>query len=146
LAGVLISHPDAFIDWTTARVGRLPYSYAYFAKAKLFFYDRWCDPALNPAPLASTDLSGACRYGSIFMQQVFGGAIRGHFEHQYNFINGRLVDLSHDAADVGRMRHPYLHEPDYFLIPELQASLAQCLPRAQLWAQEFLADQARPPD
>jgi hypothetical protein len=39
------------------------------------------------------------------------------------------------------MRHPYLHEPEYFLVPELQASLASCLPRAQRWADEFLAQQ-----
>jgi hypothetical protein len=73
------------------------------------------------------------------MQSVFGGAIRGHYEHQYNFIDGRLVDLSHDALDVGRMRNPYLHEPEYFSIPELQASLAACLPRAVSWADQFVA-------
>jgi hypothetical protein len=73
---------------------------------------------------------------------VFGGAIRGHFEHQYNFIEGRLVDLSHDAEDVGQMSNPYLHEPEYFLMPEFQASLSRCVPRAERWAEEFLTGQA----
>jgi hypothetical protein len=72
------------------------------------------------------------------MQSVFGGAIRGHFEHQYNFIDGRLVDLSHDAIDVGNMSSPYLHEPEYFGVPEVQASLATCIPRSQRWANDFI--------
>jgi hypothetical protein len=37
------------------------------------------------------------------MNQVFGGSICGHYEHQYNVIGGRIVDLSHDAIDVGRI-------------------------------------------
>jgi hypothetical protein len=72
------------------------------------------------------------------MQGVFGGELRGHFEHQYNYIDGRLVDLSHDAADVGRMRHPYQHEPEYFAVPELQAALALCVLRTDVWAAEFV--------
>lgn len=70
---------------------------------------------------------------------MFGGAIRGQFEHQYNFIDGRLVDLSVDVSDVRRMCYLYLHEPDYFQVPEVQLSLSQCEPRAQRWADEFVA-------
>lgn len=128
-----------FVDWTLPRVARLPYTYANFARAKVFVYGKWCGDAADPQWQPPADLSGACKYGSLFMQAVFGGAIRGHFEHQYNFIDGRLVDLSHDASDVGRMRHPYLHEPDYFQVPEVQLSLSQCEPRAQRWADEFVA-------
>jgi hypothetical protein len=126
-------------DWTLPRAGALPYSAANFAHAKLFFFGKWCERSAQrelPAPL---DLSGACKYGSLFMLCVFGGSLRGHYQHQYNFIDGRLVDLSHDAADVGRMSHPYLHEPDYFRIPEQQASLDLCLPHAQAWAIQFVA-------
>jgi hypothetical protein len=126
-------------DWTSPRTAKLPYSDANFALAKVFFFGKWCERSVQrelPQPL---DLTGACKYGSLFMQCVFGGALRGHYEHQYNFIDGRLVDLSHDAADVGRMTHPYLHEPAYFLIPEMQASLDRCLPHAQAWATQFLA-------
>jgi len=93
-------------DWTSPRTAKLPYSDANFALAKVFFFGKWCERSVQrelPQPL---DLTGACKYGSLFMQCVFGGALRGHYEHQYNFIDGRLVDLSHDAADVGRMTHP----------------------------------------
>lgn len=73
------------------------------------------------------------------MQSISGGAIRGHFEHQYKFIDGRLVDPSDDALDVGRMHHPCLHEPEYFSLPELQAARVSCQPRAERWAHEFIA-------
>jgi hypothetical protein len=128
-----------YIDWTSPRVGRLPYTYEHFAEAKGFLFKRWSEESIHDQSIKPTDLSGACKYGSLFTQYIFGGAIRGHFQHQYNFIDGRLVDLSHDAMDVGRMRNPYLHEPEYFMIPELQASLARCMPRAQRWAVEFIA-------
>lgn len=72
------------------------------------------------------------------MQNVFGGSIRGHYEHQYNYIDGRLVDLSHDSLDVGRMSNPYLHEKSYFDIPQTQRSLIQCSPRTNQWANEFI--------
>lgn len=132
-------------DWTAPRAGRLAYSHENFAAAKIFMIAKWRDRAALSSAAAPIDLSGACKYGSLFVQCVFGGAIRGHYEHQFNFIEGRLVDLSHDALDVGRMRNPYLHEPAYFLVPEIQASLAGCLPRAERWADEFLALQGWAP-
>ena len=70
----------------------------------------------------------------------FGGTICGHYEHQYNVIGGRIVDLSHDAIDVGRITNPYLHEPGFFAIPEKQASLNGCLPRVGRWVAQFMAE------
>ncbi len=128
------------VDWTSPRAARRAYTYGAFASAKGWFYLRWSawsDERGLPPP---ADLSGSCKYGSLFMQSVYGGGIRGHFAHQYNFIDGRVVDLSHDALDVGRMRQPYLHEPDYFLVPQLQQALAGCAPRALRWAAEFVVD------
>lgn len=131
------------MNWTNPHTGLLPYTYKNFAYAKVFVFRKWCEMALARQALAPTDLSGACKYGSVFMQRVFGGTLRGHFEHQYNLIDGRLVDLSHDAMDVGRMRNPYLHEPDYFAVPELTASLDGCVPRVDTWVVEFLAELAQ---
>ena len=128
-----------FVDWTSPRAARLGYSAAGFAQAKQFVFTKWCAFAAERQAAAPADLAGACKYASIFMQAVFGGAIRGHFEHQYNFIGGRLVDLGHDAFDVGRMTHPYLHELAYFSVPELQVSLNRCAARAQSWADEFMS-------
>jgi hypothetical protein len=132
-----------FVDWTSHREGRVAYSYVSFAAAKSWMFDQWTDFAAERGLARPVDLSGSCKYGSIFVQSVFGGSIRGHFEHQYNFLGGRLVDMSHDALDVGRMRNPYLHEPEYFNIPELQTSLATCVARAERWADEFVETRAR---
>lgn len=129
----------SFVDWTSPRPGRVIYTSARFATAKTWFFERWSGWSVERGLDATADLSGSCKYGSIFMQSVFGGSIRGHYEHQYNFIDGRVVDLSHDALDVGRMSHPYLHEPDYFAVPRLQDSLNTCQPRAEQWASEFVA-------
>ncbi|MCG2656587.1 MAG: hypothetical protein U1C47_03520 [Hydrogenophaga sp.] len=134
--------PPMGLDCTLPQAGRLPYTDANFRAAKVFVFGKWCEEAVGQPDKVPLDLSGACKYGSLFMQRVFGGAIRGHYEHQYNFIDGQRVDLSHEARDVACMRHPYLHEPAYFQVPELQASLASCLPRAQRWADEFLAQQS----
>lgn len=127
-------------DWAKNREAQLAYSYAHFGQAKVFVFRKWCELATERQACAPSDLSGSCKYGSLFMNQVFGGSIRGHYEHQYNMIGGRIVDLSHDAIDVGKIINPYLHEPDFFAIPERQASLDNCLPRASSWAIQFLAE------
>lgn len=119
---------------------QLAYSYERFAQAKVFVFRKWCERAIERGTLPPDDLSGACKYGSLFMNQVFGGVICGHYEHQYNVIQGRIVDLSHDAMDVGRISNPYLHEPDFFNIPEKKASLNRCLPRVESWVVQFLAE------
>jgi hypothetical protein len=127
-------------DWTVNRKARISYSYEHFAQAKAFVFRKWCEQAIERRLLPPTDLSGACKYGSLFINQVFGGSICGHYEHQYNVIDGRIVDLSHDSRDVGRITNPYLHEPEFFNIPEKQASLNSCLPRVERWVNEFLKE------
>jgi hypothetical protein len=119
---------------------QIAYSYERFALAKVFVFRKWCELAVERRKLLPTDLSGSCKYGSLFMNQVFGGAIHGHYEHQYNIIGGRVVDLSHDAIDVGRMTNPYLHEPDFFAIPKKKASLDDCLPRVKCWVIQFIGE------
>lgn len=127
-------------DWTIDREARLAYSYERFAQAKAFVFLKWCERASERHSPPPADLSGSCKYGSLFMNGVFGGAICGHYQHQYNVIGGRIVDLSHDAMDVGKIINPYLHEPDFFAIPEKQAALAACLPRVGRWVAQFLTE------
>lgn len=127
-------------DWPEERKPQLDYSYERFAQAKVFVFRKWCERAAERSAPPPTDLSGSCKYGSLFMNYIFGGSICGHYEHQYNIIGGRIVDLSHDAIDVGRIRNPYLHEPDFFDIPEKQVSLNSCLPRVERWAAQFMLE------
>lgn len=72
------------------------------------------------------------------MQVVFGEAIKEHSEYQYDFFDRRIVGLRHDASDVGHMHPPYLHEPNYFRVPEVQQSLMDCTARPRRWADEFV--------
>ncbi|MDD5271555.1 MAG: transcriptional regulator [Methylovulum sp.] len=127
-------------DWTANRQAQLAYSYEHFALAKAFVFRKWCEQAAERQISPPSDLSGACKYSSLFMNKIFGGAIYGHYEHQYNVIGGRIVDLSHDALDVGRINNPYLHEPDFFAIPEKRAALDKCLPRVERWVNQFLEE------
>ena len=129
-----------YSDWNACHAAQLACTGTHFLHAKDFVFRKWCELAVERNVVAPVDLSGSCRYGSLFMHRVFGGSLRGHFQHQYNYIDHRVVDLSHDAADVGAMTHPYLHEPDYFELDSLQDSLAGCLPRVDRWVLEFLAE------
>lgn len=129
-------------DWTLHQEVQLAYSYEHFAQAKVFVFRKWCELAIERGATAPIDLSGSCKYGSLFMNRVFGGVIWGHYEHQFNVIDGRIVDLSHDALDVGKINNPYLHEPDFFKIPRKRAALNKCLPRVDRWVEQFLAERA----
>lgn len=127
-------------DKSVHQEAQLAYSYERFAHAKVFVFRKWCERAIERGAVPPTDLSGSCKYGSLFMRRIFGGVICGHYQHQYNIIGGRIVDLSHDAMDVGSMVNPYLHEPDFFAIPKKQAALNRCLPRVESWAIQFLTE------
>lgn len=128
------------MDWSLARAGQRTYCPAQFPLAQAFVFRKWVEWAVQREATPPLDLSGACKYGSLFMCQVYGGSIQGHYQHQYNHINGLQVDLSQDAADVAAMTHPYLHEPLYFAIPEGQVSLESCLPRVDRWVLQYLAE------
>jgi hypothetical protein len=126
------------------QVARTAYTADGFAQAKAFVFHRWCELATEQAWRPPSDLSGACKYGSLFVREVFGGVIQGHYAHQFNRLEGRLVDLSHDALDVGRMSQPYLNDATYFEIPEYQQQLAACMPRVQRWVTGFMQTQRAP--
>ena len=120
-----------------------PYTYPQFALAKSFVFRMWCERAQERQQPPPSDLSGACKFASMFMREVFGGVVEGHYAHQYNRIDGRLVDLSHDARDVGAMINPYRHEAEYFDIPEFHEKWMLCAPRVQSWVVEFLREPGR---
>ncbi|MGE0113753.1 MAG: transcriptional regulator [Steroidobacteraceae bacterium] len=111
---------------------------AELALARQFVFAKWCERAHERGEATPLDLSHSCKYGTLFMHTVFGGDIAGNYQHQFNIINGSIVDLSDAAADVCALLHPYIHEPELFDIPEHTASMQGCQPRVAAWVAEFL--------
>jgi hypothetical protein len=110
---------------------------AEMARARRFVFAKWCERAHERGEAPPVDLSHSCKYGTLFMHTVFGGMIAGNYQHQFNVINGCIVDLSDGAADVLRLAFPYDHEPELFGIAEHMASMDGCQSRVDAWAAEF---------
>lgn len=130
------------MDWCHPQAGRIRYSVERFTLAQAFFFRKWVEWAAQRRGPVPADLSGSCKYGSLFICRVFGGVIHGHYQHQYNCVDGQRLDMSSAAADVGAMLQPYLHEPGYFEIPEVRLMLDDCLPRVDAWVEQFLDEVA----
>ncbi|WP_156924266.1 transcriptional regulator [Derxia gummosa] len=112
---------------------------AGFIDAGDFIFRKWRERASERGEPVPLDLSRSCKYGSLFMSLVYGGTIAGNYQHQFNIIDGRIVDLSHAAADVFRMREPYAHDADLFVADFHRESMASITPRVSGWVEEFLA-------
>jgi hypothetical protein len=105
--------------------------------AREFVFVKWCERAQERGEAPPVDLSRSCKYGTLFMHTVFGGTIAGNYQHQFNVIDDRIVDLSDGAADVALLSFPYRHDPDLFGVAEHIASMDGCRPRVDVWAAEF---------
>ena len=109
--------------------------------ARDFVYDSWCERSrelgYSPAFMPS-DLSGSCKFSSLFVQRVFGGTVEANYHHCFNRIDGVVIDLNEHAMDVLSMDNPYLHDEVFANDPEFHESLESCLPRVEKWASEFI--------
>ena len=63
------------MDWNQPRRGHRTYSVDQFEPSWQFVFRQWCDWAAQRDAAPPVDLSGACRYGALFMCRVFGGSI-----------------------------------------------------------------------
>ncbi len=106
--------------------------------ARRFVLMKWRERAEECGEAFPDDLSRSCKYGSLFMQSVFGGVITGNYQHQFNIIDECIVDLSDDAADVRTLAAPYRLEPELFETAEHLASMQACRGRVDAWVAAFL--------
>ena len=83
------------------------------------------------------DLTGSCKFGSLFLRALFGGEIKGSADHQYVVLDGEILDFSRDATDVRDLADPYRHDPAWFRDGDLLESLESCLPRVEGWIEQF---------
>jgi hypothetical protein len=111
---------------------------AELARARRFVMMKWRERAEECREPPPDDLSRSCKYGSLFMQSVFGGIITGNYQHQFNIIDECIVDLSDDAADVRALVAPYRLELELFQTTEHMASMQGCRGRVDAWVAAFL--------
>jgi hypothetical protein len=107
-------------------------------KAKAFIKQKWNERAKEYGREEPTDLSGACKFASMFAKLVFGGELRGNKLHQFVELDNRLIDLTAGSSDVVLMKEPYKHDKRFWNNPEHKRSMQSCEPRAKQWAEEFV--------
>ncbi|MFA5490203.1 MAG: hypothetical protein WC284_13455 [Candidimonas sp.] len=106
--------------------------------AKNFVLMKWKERAKEKKLPLPVDLSNACKFNTLFIKKIFGGKIKGNYNHQYNVIDGKIIDLSDDSSDVILMNKPYEHDEIFFGNPEHIESLKSCQNRVDQWVDEFL--------
>lgn len=116
----------------------LPATPENIARAQAFVLKMWRERAAEMGREQPLDLSSSCKFTSMFAQHVFGGEIRGNYDHQFvSLPNGEVLDLNIDAEDVKAMSSPHEHDKRFFNNPKHKASMASCLPRVEKWVEEF---------
>lgn len=113
----------------------LPPTPENIAAAKQFVMEKWKERANERSFSIPKDLSGACKFASLFAQKVFGGRLQGNWHHQYVVKGNQTIDLT-DAAGVN-IRNPYHHDPEFWMNPEHRTSLQSCMERVNKWVEEF---------
>jgi hypothetical protein len=83
------------------------------------------------------DLSGSCKFSSLFAASVFGGEVQGNEYHQYCVIDKLIIDLNKDAKDVNDLEDPYYHDDGFFGSRDHMASMKFCKERVNAWLKEF---------
>ncbi len=117
-------------------------------KAKAFLLRKWKERWRDRNPNGTighddepSDLSGSCKFSSMFAQKIFGGQIRGNYDHQFVVLrNGKVLDLNGDAADVKGIKTPYIHDRRFFGNRDHKESMRSCEPRVERWVSDFLRD------
>lgn len=122
----------------------LPLTEENATRSASFLLRKWKERASERREAEPADLSNSCKFVTLFVKHVFGGHIEGHHAHQFNVIDGRVVDINRDAADVRRLPDPHAHDESFFANPDHLDSLASCMPRVSRWIDEFLLETQMP--
>jgi hypothetical protein len=108
------------------------------------FHERYPGLAKEHPGMVPHDLTDSCKFTSLFAQALFGGEIMGSYDHQYLSLNGQVIDLNADAADVRELgQAAYDHDHEFFGNPDHRESLKSCMPRVKDWVAEFLKQGAQ---
>jgi hypothetical protein len=123
------------------------------ADLKAFLMEMWRERAIELNHPEPRDLSSSCKFGSLLVQAVLGGEIRGNAHHAHcRLPDGSIVDLSEDAEDVrslvARGIDPHHHHRRFMRSRETRESLDSCAQRVSRWKARWkeLHPTAGPPD
>lgn len=121
------------------------------AEMTSFVLARWRERAAEMTLPEPTDLSGSCRFSSLFVQALHGGSIRGYNDHFHvRLPSGLIVDLNTDAADVRAIRErggdPHWHHRAFMGSREVRESFDTCRPRVERWTSQWLAHRSSKED
>lgn len=108
-----------------------------FDRMRSFVLQKWKERARERGLPEPKDLSNSCKFCTLFVKALHGGEIRGNYHHQFNVINGEIVDLSFDSEDVSKLDDPYEHDEIFWLNPEHKESMKSCKPRVRQWVKEY---------
>lgn len=119
---------------TAANTNRFyPANDEWVNRAKEFLKEKWAQRHRELGREGEpTDLSGACKFGSMLAKALFGGRIVGNPEHQILKLPTRMVDLT----DLWNPE-TFHHDKEFFGNPEHTESMVSCESRVQLWVHEF---------
>lgn len=123
-----------------ALTGKVPATPENIALAREFVFQKWKERAAENGREEPKDLSLSCKFTSQFSQRLFGGTIRGSYDHQFVVLpNDQILDLNIDAEDVRRLEDPHRHDPAFFGTRDHRISMKSCRPRVDAWVKEFVA-------
>lgn len=104
-------------------------------QARSFLIQKWKERAAERGRPEPDDLTGACKFASLFAQAVFGGELKGNWNHQYVVLpTGEKIDLT---AGMTSDQVDYTHDEEFWNNPEHAESMRSCAPRVNQWAVEF---------
>lgn len=115
----------------------IPATQDNIAKVKEFVFKKWQERAVERGETVR-DLSNSCKFTSMFAQKIFGGEIRGNYNHQYLVLGNKIIDLNDEADDVLKMKNPWQHDKKFFGKRDHKASMKSCEPRVDQWVEEFI--------
>jgi ribosomal protein S18 acetylase RimI-like enzyme len=114
-------------------VSAYPATPEWIQKAKEFVAEKWAQRAVEFGREKPRDLKGACKFCSLFAQELFGGELRGNWHHQFVVLDGKTIDLTEGSEGSDR----YDHDDQFWGNREHRESLASCRPRVEQWVAEF---------
>lgn len=109
--------------------------------AKQFALAKWAQRAIEHGNATPNNLSGSCKFCSLFCWFVFGGKLAGNAEHQWVVDNTNgIIDLtSYSGYQFYSDRSKYKPDRQFWLNGQHLSSLRDCLERSSLWANEFIS-------